>query len=140
MKNAAKRDEWYDRAGNPEEEWDSIDQELDPDICWQRSTHVLPRLRIVTELEEYLIPWVHVALVKSDRSFRVIEIHTSLGISFTIASATPLQPLYGMLQLERVRCIYQIEGVSVKAVMGQERWLIFQVLVLYYVTCIEYKV
>ena len=77
---------------------------------------------------------------KSDRSFRVIEIHTSLGISFTIASATPLQPLYGMLQLERVRCIYQIEGVSVKAVMGQERWLIFQVLVLYYVTCIEYKV
>ena len=120
MKNAMKRDEWHDCAGNPEEEWDSIDLELDPGICWQRSTHVLPRLRIVTELEEYLIPWVHVALVKSDRSFRVIEIHTSLGISFTIASATPQQPLYGMLQLERVRCIYPIEGVSVKNVMGQE--------------------
>lgn len=120
MKNAAKRDEWYDRAGNPEEEWDSIDQELDPGICWQRSTHVLPRLRIVTELEEYLIPWVHVALVKSDRSFRVIEIHTSLGISFTIASATPLQPLYGMLQLERVRCIYPIEGVRITTTSVQE--------------------
>ena len=67
MKNAAKRDEWHDRAGNPEEEWDSIDQELDPGICWQRSTHVLPRLRIVTELEEYLIPWVHRPLFSGDR-------------------------------------------------------------------------
>ena len=121
MKNAAKRDEWHDRTGNPEEEWDSIDQELDPGICWQRSTHVLPRLRIVTELEEYLIPWVHVALVKSDRSFRVIEIHTSLGISFTIASATPLQPLYGMLQLERIRCIYPIEGVKIQEELVDNR-------------------
>ena len=71
----------------------------------------------MTELEEYLIPWVHVALVKSDRSFRVIEIHTSLGISFTIASATPQQPLYGMLQMEYVKTIYPIEGVKVECIL-----------------------
>ena len=86
-------------------EWDSIDRDWDSSVCWQRSTHVLPRLRVVTELEEFLIPWVHVALMKSDRSFRVIEMHTSLGDSFTIAAAVPQQQLIGMLQLERVRCI-----------------------------------
>ena len=120
MKTENRNERNGSTGARPDAEWDSIDGELDSSVCWQRSAHVLPRLRIVTELEEYLIPWVHVALVKSDRSFRVIEIHTSLGISFTIASATPLQPLYGMLQLERVRCIYPIEGVNVKAVMGQE--------------------
>ena len=71
-------------------------------------------------LEEFLIPWVHVALVKSDRSFRVIEIHTSLGVSFTIAAAVPQKQLYGMLQLERVRCIYPVEGVNIKAVASQK--------------------
>lgn len=80
----------------------------------------MPRLRVVTELEEFLIPWVHVALVKADRSFRVIEIHTLLGVSFTIVAAVPQKQLYGMLQLERVRCIYPVEGVSVKASANQE--------------------
>jgi len=93
---------------------------LDSSACWQRSAHILPRLRIVTELEEFLIPWVHVALVKSDRSFRVIEIHTSLGISFTIAAAVPQKQLYCMLQLERVRCIYPVEGVNISSSANQE--------------------
>ena len=101
-------------------EWGSIDWELDSSVCWQRSAHVLPRLRVVTELEEFLIPWVHVALVKSDRSFRVIEIHTSLGVSFTIVAAVPQKQLYGMLQLERVRCIYPADGVNIKASVNQE--------------------
>ena len=115
------RNEQNSSAGvSPDTEWDSIDRELDSSVCWQRSAHVLPRLRVVTELEEFLIPWVHVALVKSDRSFRVIEIHTSLGVSFTIAAVAPQKQLYGMLQLERVRCIYPVEGVNVKAVVSQE--------------------
>ena len=115
------RNEQNSSAGvSPDTEWDSIDRELDLSVCWQRSAHVLPRLRVVTELEEFLIPWVHVALVKSDRSFRVIEIHTSLGVSFTIAAAVPQKQLYGMLQLERVRCIYPVEGVNIKAVASQE--------------------
>ena len=97
-----------------------IDRELDLSVCWQRSAHVLPRLRVVTELEEFLIPWVHVALVKSDRSFRVIKIHTSLGVSFTIAAAAPQKQLYGMLQLERVRCIYPVDGVNIKVSANQE--------------------
>ena len=120
MKTENRNERNGSAGASPDTEWDSIDRELDSSVCWQRSTHVLPRLRIVTELEEYLIPWVHVALVKSDRSFRVIEIHTSLGISFTIASATPQQPLYGMLQLERVRCIYPIEGVRITTTSVQE--------------------
>lgn len=105
---------------NQSMEWDSIDREFDSSVCWQRSAHVLPRLRVVTMLEEFLIPWVHVALVKADRSFRVIEIHTSLGVSLTIAAAVPQKQLYGMLQLERVRCIYPAEGVNIKASANQE--------------------
>ena len=120
MKTENRNERNGNAGASPDTEWDSIDRELDSSVCWQRSAHVLPRLRVVTKLEEFLIPWVHVALVKSDRSFRVIEIHTSLGISFTIASATPLQPLYGMLQLERVRCIYPIEGVRITTTSVQE--------------------
>lgn len=73
----------------------------------------MPRLRILTELEEFLIPWVHVTLVKSDRSFRVIDIHTSLGITFSIVSRTPQNNLFGLLQVERVKCVYPIEGVKI---------------------------
>lgn len=120
MKTENRNERNGNAGASPDTEWDSIDRELDLSVCWQRSAHVLPRLRVVTELEEFLIPWVHVALVKSDRSFRVIEIHTSLGVSFTIAATTPQKQLYGMLQLERVRCIYPVESVNIKAVASQE--------------------
>ena len=120
MKTENKSERNDSAVVSPDTEWDSIDSELDASVCWQRSAHVQPRLRVVTELKEFLIPWVHVALVKSDRSFRVIEIHTSLGVWFTIAAAIPQKKLYGMLQLERVRCIYPVEGVSVKASANQE--------------------
>ena len=116
MKTENRNERNGSAGASPDTEWDSIDRELDLSVCWQRSAHVLPRLRVVTELEEFLIPWVHVALVKSDRSFRVIEI----GVSFTIAAAVPQKQLYGMLQLERVRCIYPVESVNIKAVASQE--------------------
>ncbi len=101
-------------------EWGLTDLALDEKICWQRSAHILPRLRLVTEQKDHLIPWVHVALVEADRSCRVISIHTSLGVSFTIASAAPLKELYAMLQVERVKSIYPIDGVSVKTAVHKE--------------------
>lgn len=74
----------------------------------------MPRLRIATEFEEYLIPWMHIALVKSDRSRKLIEIHTTLGLIFSITSRQSQNHLYALLQLERVKVIYPINGVTIK--------------------------
>ncbi len=97
-------------------EWDLIDNK----VCWQRSDHIMPRLRMVTELEEFLIPWVHISLIKYESSYRIIEIHTSLGMTFLVRSTSSQKKLCELLQLERVRCIYPIDGVTVKVAIQRE--------------------
>ena len=92
-----------------------------PNVCWQRSARVMPRIRIVTELENYLVPWMHITLIKTDPSRKIIEIETSMGITFSIVSRTRQDALCALLQLERVKMIRPAEGVRVKANLQTER-------------------
>ena len=99
-----------------EAEADASDFALEtPNVCWQRSARVMPRIRIVTELENYLVPWVHITLIKTDSSRKIIEIETSMEISFSIVSRTRQDALCALLQLERVKMIRPVEGVRVNA-------------------------
>ena len=91
-----------------------------PNVCWQRSARVMPRIRIVTELENYLVPWMHITLIKTDPSRKIIEIETSMGITFSIVSRTRQDALCALLQLERVKMIRPAEGVRVKANLQTE--------------------
>lgn len=104
-----------------EAEADASDFTLEtPDVCWQRSARVMPRIRIVTELENYLVPWLHITLIKTDPSRKIIEIETSMGITFSIVSRTRQDALCALLQLERVKMIRPAEGVRVKANLQTE--------------------
>jgi len=80
----------------------------------------MSRIRISTELEEFMISWVHIALIKADSSHRVIELHTSLGMSFVIAAESKQDMLIALLQLERVKAIFPIDGVTVKVIVPEE--------------------
>ncbi len=56
------------------------------------------RIRIITEFKEYRFPsWAHLALIKSDRVCKVIEIHTILWLTFTIAPRKSQNLLYALL-------------------------------------------
>ena len=104
-----------------EAEADASDFALNaPEVCWQRSARVMPRIRIVTELENYLVPWVHITLIKTDPSRKIIEIETSMGITFSIVSRTRQDALCALLQLERVKMIRPVDGVKVKASVHTE--------------------
>ena len=80
----------------------------------------MPRIRIVTELENYLVPWMHITLIKTDPSRKIIEIETSMGITFSIVSRTRQDALCALLQLERVKMIRPAAGVRVKANLQTE--------------------
>lgn len=104
-----------------EAEADASDFALNaPEVCWQRSARVMPRIRIVTELENYLVPWVHITLIKTDPARKIIEIETTMGITFSIVSRTRQDALCALLQLERVKMIRPVEGVKVKASVHTE--------------------
>ena len=83
------------------------------DVCFQRSAHLMPRLQIVTELQTFVIPWHAVSLIQSDPSKKIIELFTTFGLHFKICSQQKLDDLLALLQLERVKIIYPIEGVTV---------------------------
>lgn len=104
-----------------EAEADASDFALNaPEVCWQRSARVMPRIRIVTELENYLVPWVHITLIKTDPARKIIEIETTMGITFSIVSRTRQDALCALLQLERVKMIRPVDGVKVKASVHTE--------------------
>ena len=77
-------------------------------------------LRSYPELENYLVPWMHITLIKTDPSRKIIEIETSMGITFSIVSRARLDALCALLQLERVKMIRPAEGVRVKANLQTE--------------------
>lgn len=83
------------------------------DVCFQRSAHLMPRLQIVTEFQTFVIPWHAVSLIQSDPSKKIIELFTTFGLHFKICSQQKLDDLLALLQLERVKIIYSIEGVTV---------------------------
>lgn len=83
------------------------------DVCFQRSAHLMPRLQIVTEFQTFVIPWHAVSLIQSDPSKTIIELFTTFGFQFKICSQQKLDDLLALLQLERVKIIYSIEGVTI---------------------------
>ena len=97
-----------------ETELDANSLELDQcDVCFQRSAHLMPRLQIVTEFQTFVIPWHAVSLIQSDPSKKIIELFTTFGLHLKICSQQKLDDLLALLQLERVKIIYSIEGVTV---------------------------
>ena len=73
----------------------------------------MPRLQIVTEFQTFVIPWHAVSLIQSDPSKKIIELFTTFGFQFKICSQQKLDDLLALLQLERVKFIYPIEGVTI---------------------------
>ena len=73
----------------------------------------MPRLQIVTEFQIFVIPWHAISLIQSDPSKKIIELFTTFGLHFKICSQQKLDDLLALLQLERVKIIYPIEGVTV---------------------------
>ena len=97
-----------------ETELDANSLELEqPDVCFQRSAHLMPRLQIVTELQTFVIPWHAVSLIQSDPSKKIIELFTTFGFQFKICSQQKLDDLFALLQLERVKMIYPIDEVTI---------------------------
>ena len=97
-----------------ETELDANSLELEqPDVCFQRSAHLMPRLQIVTKLQTFVIPWHAVSLIQSDPSKKIIELFTTFGLHFKICSQQKLDDLLALLQLERVKIIYSIEGLTI---------------------------
>ena len=97
-----------------ETELDANSFELEQsDVCFQRSAHLMPCLQIVTEFQTFVIPWHAVSLIQSDPSKKIIELFTTFGFQFKISSQQKLNDLLALLQLERVKIIYSIEGVTI---------------------------
>ena len=97
-----------------ETEFDANSLELEqPDVCFQRSAHLMPRLQIVTELQTFVIPWHAVSLIQSDPSKKIIELFTTFGFQFKICSQQKLDNLLALLQQERVKIIYPIDGAVI---------------------------
>ena len=97
-----------------ETELDANSLELEqPDVCFQRSAHLMPRLQIVTELQTFVIPWHAVSLIQSDPSKKIIELFTTFGFQFKICSQQKLDNLLALLQQERVKMIYPIDEVTI---------------------------
>jgi len=81
--------------------------------CWRRSICPMPRLRISTGFAERLIPWYSVLEVRVDLTYRMFEILLAGETVCRIRSQKPQEELYANLQLERVKVIYPVEGVTV---------------------------
>ena len=80
----------------------------------------MPRLQIVTEMQTFVIPWHAVSLIQSEPSKKIIELFTTFGFQFKICSQQKLDNLLALLQLERVKIIYPIDGVSISVHKGND--------------------
>jgi len=67
-------------------EAEASDFDADLSICWSRSSNVMPRIRINTGMDEYMLPWYAVTQVVTRPGKHVIEIYTSLGQIFRVMS------------------------------------------------------
>ena len=81
--------------------------------CWKRSLNPMPRVRISNGINERLIPWYSVLEVHVDATFRLFELYLAGDVVCRIISRRPQPELYAHLQLERVKVIYPVAGVSV---------------------------
>ncbi len=73
----------------------------------------MPRIRISNGIDERLIPWYSVLEVHVDAGFRIFEIYLAGDTVCKIISRCPQPELYANLQLERVKVIYPVAGVSI---------------------------
>ena len=81
--------------------------------CWKRSLNPMPRVRISNGINERLIPWYSILEIHVDATFRLFELYLAGDVVCKIISRRPQQELYAHLQLERVKVIYPVAGVSV---------------------------
>lgn len=81
--------------------------------CWLRSRCPMPRLRISDGINERLITWYSLLEVHVDSTFRLFELYLAGDVVCRIISRRPQEELYANLQLERVKVIYPVAGVSV---------------------------
>ena len=81
--------------------------------CWKRSLNPMPRVRISNGINERLIPWYSILEIHVDATFRLFELYLAGDVVCKIISRRPQPELYAHLQLERVKVIYPVAGVSV---------------------------
>ena len=81
--------------------------------CWKRSLNPMPRVRISNGTDERLIPWYSILEIHVDATYRLFELYLAGDVVCRIISRRPQQELYANLQLERVKVIYPVAGVSV---------------------------
>jgi len=81
--------------------------------CWKRSLNPMPRVRISNGINERLIPWYSILEIHVDATFRLFELYLAGDVVCRIISRRPQPELYAHLQLERVKVIYPVVGVSV---------------------------
>ena len=81
--------------------------------CWKRSLNPMPRVRISNGTDERLIPWYSILEIHVDATYRIFEIYLAGDVVCKIISRRPQPELYAHLQLERVKVIYPVAGVSV---------------------------
>ena len=81
--------------------------------CWKRSLNPMPRVRISNGTDERLIPWYSILEIHVDATYRIFEIYLAGAVVCKIISRRPQPELYANLQLERVKVIYPVAGVSV---------------------------
>ena len=74
----------------------------------------MPRLRISDGVSERLIPCYSILEVHVDSTFRLFELYLAGDVVCRIISRRPLGGLYADLQLERVKVIFPVAGVSVR--------------------------
>ena len=73
----------------------------------------MPRLRISDGVSERLILWYSILEIHVDATYRIFEIYLAGDAVCKIISRRPQPELYAHIQLERVKVIYPVAGVSV---------------------------
>ena len=81
--------------------------------CWKRSLNPMPRVRISNGINERLIPWYSILEIHVDATYRIFEIYLAGDVVCKIISRRPQPELYAHLQLERVKVIFLVSGVSI---------------------------
>ena len=81
--------------------------------CWKRSLNPMPRVRISNGINERLIPWYSIQEIHVDATSRLFELYLAGDVVCRIISRRPQPELYAHLQLERVKVIFPMAGVSV---------------------------
>ncbi len=93
---------------------DAIDLETKSyGACWLRSRCPMPRVRISNGVSERLIPWYSILEIHVDAGFRIFEIYLAGDVVCKIISRHSQEELYANLQLERVKVIFPVSGVSI---------------------------